>query len=130
MSKTFLAALCALCLCHSPLSAPAANAISSAATTLLLQEKLEVQKAELAAQNPKAAKKLDKLSRKLERKLARHAQSPVDFEHPVERWLWFGLFGLGLALVMAIFNGPVAGLLGVLAVACLVIWVLKKGGAV
>ncbi|MCC7244484.1 MAG: hypothetical protein IT269_02300 [Saprospiraceae bacterium] len=91
-------------------------------------EVLQTKQQELMQKDAKSARKLAKWQRRLEKKWLGHT-AQVDFEDPTERWLWFGLFGLGLGLVMSLFSGPAAGLLGLLGVICLVIWVLKKTGS-
>lgn len=74
----------------------------------------------------KTEKRLQRLSKKIERKAAKQGMQ-VDFSDPVEQWLWFGLFGLGIAIVLSFFNFGIAGLIALLAVACLVVWVIKRG---
>lgn len=78
----------------------------------------------------KQTKRLEKWQHKLARKAAKKA-TPVDFSDSTERWLWFGIFGLGIAIVLGIVSVSVlAGLVGLAAVVCLVVWVLKKTGSV
>ena len=70
-----------------------------------------------------------KINRKLF-KLAKRASLEIDFTDPVDKWLWFGLFGLGAAIVLSIFSLGIGGLVAFLAVVCLVIWLVKQSGAV
>lgn len=74
----------------------------------------------------KTSKKLQRAAKRLERIAARHGEQ-VDFSDPVDKWLWFGLFGLGIGIVVALLGlGGVGGLIGFLGVVCLVVWILKK----
>lgn len=58
--------------------------------------------------------------------------SAVDFKDPVEKFLWFGLLGIGLAIILSVLSGPVFGfywlayLAWLAGVVCLTIWLLKK----
>jgi len=70
-----------------------------------------------------------KMNRKM-LKLAKRASLEIDFADPVDKWLWFGLFGLGAAIVLSIFSLGIGGLVAFLAVVCLVIWLVKQSGAV
>ena len=69
---------------------------------------------------------MNRLIKKLERK-AEKAGIQVDFSDPVDQWLWFGLFGLGIAIVLSIINVGIGGLIAFLAIVCLVIWIVKRG---
>jgi len=74
----------------------------------------------------KTTKRMERMAKKLERIAHRHG-AEVDFNDPVDKWLWFGLFGLGIGIVVAILGlGGVGGLIGFLGVVCLVVWILKK----
>ncbi|HMX41320.1 MAG TPA: hypothetical protein PKD78_13370 [Saprospiraceae bacterium] len=76
----------------------------------------------------KQARRLEKWQYKTARKVAKKA-TPVDFSDSTERWLWLGLFGLGITILMGVLGiGVLAGLIGLAAVVCLVVWVLKKTG--
>lgn len=76
--------------------------------------------------NKKTEKRLNRLSKRLERR-AEKAGMQVDFSDPVDQWLWFGLFGLGIAIVLSFFNVGLGGLIAFLAIVCLVIWIVKRG---
>ena len=59
-----------------------------------------------------------------ERFLAHHA---VDFNDPVQKWLWYGLVGIGASIVLGILSiSWLAGIAGLLGVICLVIWLVKQ----
>ena len=78
----------------------------------------------------KTTKRLERLAKRLER-VTKGNGGEVDFSDPVDKWLWFGLFGLGIGIVVAILGlGGVGGLIGFLGVVCLVIWILKKTDSV
>ena len=84
----------------------------------------------LAAKPTKATKKAERIMKRLERKLAKKGNA-WDFDDPINKWLWFGLGGLGIAIVLGIVGlGGLAGLVGLAGVVCLVVWVLKHTGAV
>lgn len=77
----------------------------------------------------KTEKRLKRLTKRLDRKAERYG-AQVDFNDPVDRWLWFGIFGLGIAVVLSFFaSGGLAGLIALLALACLVVWIVKRSGA-
>ncbi|MBV6440029.1 MAG: hypothetical protein DYG98_18205 [Haliscomenobacteraceae bacterium CHB4] len=76
--------------------------------------------------NKKTEKRLNRLAKRLERK-AEKSGMQVDFSDPVDQWLWFGLFGLGIAIVLSFFNVGLGGLIAFLAIVCLVIWIVKRG---
>lgn len=74
-------------------------------------------------------KRLKRLAKRLDRKAERYG-AEVDFSDPVDRWLWFGIFGLGIAVVLSFFaSGGLAGLIALLALACLVVWIIKRSEA-
>ena len=66
------------------------------------------------------------------------AKKAIDFKDPVNKWLWFGVFGWGAGLVLWIIAAGVSsgfGLIGVLAslawlfgTVSFVIWLVKKFG--
>lgn len=70
-----------------------------------------------------------KVKRRMQR-LVKESPFEIDFTDPVHKWLWFGLFGLGAAIVLSIFSLGLGGLVAFLAVVCLVIWLVKQSGAV
>lgn len=75
----------------------------------------------------KTEKRLHRLTKKLERKAEKYGVQ-IDFSDPVEQWLWFGVFGLGIAIAFAILElGTLSGLFALAAIACLVIWIIKRG---
>ena len=80
-------------------------------------------------QSKKMEKRMNRLTKRLERKAEKYGQQ-IDFTDPVEQWLWFGVFGLGIAIAFAILNlGFLSGLFALAAVVCLVIWIVKRGAA-
>ena len=86
----------------------------------------------------KMEKKLNKLGKKLEKKMAKKqakvGDTDVDFEDPVDKWMWFWIFGWGAGLVLSILSlatlGGFLGVLGLLAwtfgTVALIIWLVKK----
>lgn len=77
----------------------------------------------------KAEKRLHRLQRRLAQWSSPDSFEP-DFTDPVDKWLWFGLVGLGAALVLALlFPFTLSGVVGFLAIICLVIWLVKRSGA-
>lgn len=74
----------------------------------------------------KQEKRLERLEKRLAKRLAKSNTGGPDFSDPVDKWLWFGLFGLGLAIILGAIGGfGLGGLVGLAAVVCLVIWVIK-----
>ena len=90
---------------------------------------------------------LTKRERKRQRRLERHNKrlrwltdkvvdadrpNPVDFNDPVDKWLWFAIFGLGAAIILGIILSSVGALgwlvalLGVFAVTSFIVWVILK----
>ncbi len=59
-----------------------------------------------------------------------NADGGPDFTDPVAKWLWFGLIGLGLALLSSVVSYGLAGVVGFAAIVCLVIWIIKREQAV
>lgn len=80
-------------------------------------------------QSKKMEKRMNRLTRRLERKAEKYGNQ-IDFSDPVEQWLWFGVFGLGIAIALAILSlGFLSGLFALAAIVCLVIWIIKRGAA-
>lgn len=81
----------------------------------------------------KAQKRLAMVQRFMAKKMAHKA---IDFQDPVNKWLWFGVFGWGAGLLLWIIAGSVfSGGIGLLASLCwlfgtvaFVIWLVKKFG--
>ncbi len=107
----------------------AATAVSPQEMRTGLAEKLRSNPETLVNTEMKASKRLKRLARRLERKMARHGMQ-VDFSDPVDQWLWYGVFGLGIAILLSFFNFGLGGLIAFLALVCLVVWVVKRGGSV
>ena len=98
-------------------------------------------KESLAAESKKTKKiekKLEKLMGKIEKKFAKNqaevGEADVDFEDPVDKWMWFWIFGWGAGLVLTIL-GSAAGIgiivgLGTIAwvfgTVALILWLVKK----
>lgn len=75
--------------------------------------------------NARSIKRLHRVAKRIERR-AMKRDVQVDFNDPVDKWLWFGVFGLGIAIVLSFFTPfGLAGLIAFLAIVCLVIWVVK-----
>ncbi|MBK7938285.1 MAG: hypothetical protein IPJ82_14925 [Lewinellaceae bacterium] len=104
----------------------AATAVSPQEMRSGLAEKLRDHPEQFAGNDAKTSKRMNKIAKRLERKMLKHGFQ-VDFSDPVDQWLWFGIFGLGIAILLSFFNIGVGGLIAFLAVVCLVIWVVKRG---
>ncbi len=81
-------------------------------------------------QSAKLDKRLHRTEKRLNRLSKRYAAAGPDFNDPIQKWLWFGLIGLGLALVFSLVSFGLAGLVGFAAIVCLVIWIVKREQAV
>lgn len=82
-------------------------------------------------QSAKLDKRLHRTEKRLSRLSKRYGAVGPDFNDPIEKWLWFGLIGLGLALVVfSLVSFGLAGLVGFAAIVCLVIWIVKREQAV
>ncbi len=107
----------------------AATAVSPQKMRAGLAEKLHANPEGIFGTDKKASKRLERIAKRLERKMMKRGMQ-VDFSDPVDQWLWFGVFGLGIAILMSFFNFGIGGLIAFLALVCLVIWVIKRGGSV
>ncbi|HRI61243.1 MAG TPA: hypothetical protein PK228_15995 [Saprospiraceae bacterium] len=128
MKKQFIFLIaCLLLFSAAPYSTHASVAVSKDEMRAGVAEKLHISQADFSKMtDKKTEKKLNRLTNRLERKAAK-AGTQVDFGDPVEQWLWFGLFGLGIAIVLSFFSLGIAGLIAFLAVVCLVVWIVKRG---
>ena len=125
---TFLFA-CFFALSAMPARTHASAAVSQEATHAAMAEKmgLDAEKMSKLSSNKKTEKRLNRLAKKLERKAEKRG-GQIDFTDPVEQWLWFGVFGLGAAIAFAILElGLLSGLCALAAIACIVIWLIKRG---
>jgi len=98
------------------------------------------QKAESIKLSDKQAKKMQKLEKRIEKRLkkieAKTDNADVDFEDPVDKWMWFWIFGWGLALAagfVSIFILPglfgfISATFAVFGFVSLVIWLVKMFG--
>lgn len=77
----------------------------------------------------KTERKLARAEKRLKRIATRSAENP-DFNDPIAKWLWFGLIGLGLALLFSIVSYGLAGLMAFAGIVCLVIWIIKREQAI
>lgn len=76
------------------------------------------------------------LSKKIA-KLQKRYGSAVDFNDPVEKWLWYGVVGCVAGLVLSVLAAATGGVLWGLSglawtvgVVCLIVWFLKREGAI
>ena len=101
-------------------------------------EAKEIQKIE--RKQVRTQKRIGMVQKFMTKKMAKNA---VDFQDPVNKWLWFGVFGWGAGLLLWIIAAAVVtgggflggGFLGLLASLCwlfgtvaFVIWLVKKVG--
>lgn len=105
-----------------PFSAQATQSAPAAEVRLKIMEK-----AEHCLSSGQSGQKIEKRLHRLEKRLG---QPGIDFTDPINKWLWFGLLGIGLALLFSIVSFGLAGLVGFAAIVCLVIWVIKREQAV
>jgi hypothetical protein len=84
----------------------------------------------------KAEKAIAKKVAKLQKRFAKDG-AKVDFQDPVNKWMWFWLFGWGIGLILqtlfwgGVFSGglwALSGLFWLAGTVCLIIWLLKKTG--
>ena len=119
---------CLLLATAAPTQLSASVAISKEEMRAGVAERLHAAPAEYSKiANKKTEKKLNRIFKRLERKSEKYGVQ-IDFSDPVEQWLWFGVFGLGIAIAFAILElGFLSGLFALAAIACLVIWIIKRG---
>lgn len=126
MQKQLLSRLLWIALLAMPLTPIRASiAVSAPEMRTELLQKTSGALAETSAKNHRTEKRLNRLNRLLAKTAAKPGADP-DFSDPVEKWLWFGLIGLGAALLFALISIGLAGIVGFLAIVCLVIWVIKR----
>lgn len=102
-----------------------ANTVSAvAAENANVRQMLET---ELKADS-KLEKKIAKKMAKLEKKIKKY-EANIDFSHPVDKWLWYAVFGFGAAILVGIFFWELGSVLAFLALVCLIVWLVKKSGA-
>jgi len=76
--------------------------------------------------NKKAERHLNRFLKKLDNK-AEKMLLQIDFVGPVEKWLWLGILGLGIAIAFSILGLEVlSGLCIMVALACLLVWKIKR----
>lgn len=108
-----------------PIAVHASTAVSQQDMRAGVAEKMRKSPKNVFKNDKKTTKRLNKIAKRIERKALKHGMQ-VDFSDPVDRWLWFGIFGLGIAIVMSFFDLGIGGLIAFLAVVCLVVWVVKR----
>ncbi|MCC6413939.1 MAG: hypothetical protein IT270_19985 [Saprospiraceae bacterium] len=102
-----------------------ANTVSAvAAENSTVRQMLET---ELKADS-RMEKKIAKKMAKMEKKIKKQAEA-IDFSHPTDKWLWYAIFGFGAAIIVGIFFWELASVLALLALICLIVWLVKKSGA-
>lgn len=105
--------------------AHASDAVPAREMRAELLKKTERTLAETPRGSRRAEKRLDRLGKRLSKFTT---TADPDFADPVDKWLWFGLIGLGAAILLAFLSIGLGGLVGFLAVVCLVIWAIKRYG--
>jgi hypothetical protein len=111
-----------------PFGTQASLAVSKQEMRLHLMEKIRHQPGQAVKNDARTSKRLHRIGQRLARRAAIRSASQIDFDDPVDKWLWYGLFGLGIAVVLSIFTPfGLVGLVAFLAIVCLVIWVIKRG---
>jgi len=93
-----------------------------------------------AKKSAKLTKKLEKFKRKYQRKANKknlnNDDSVIDFDDPVDKWMWFWIFGWGGGLVLSILAGVtkigalffVASAAYLFGTVALILWIVKKFG--
>lgn len=112
----------------------AATAVSAKEAREAFVKKVVDSKFEKAADS-KMGQKLTKKMAKFQKFLGKGGGKKVDFNDPVDKWMWFWLLGWAAGVVLYSFGWFVAApfwYLGYLCMlggtVCLVIWLLKKSG--
>ena len=99
--------------------------------TLSKAEARSIQKAE--RKEFRTQKRIAFVQRIMAKKMAKNA---IDFKDPVNKWLWFAIFGFGAALLLTILVGStysggiaiLASLAWLFGAVAFVIWLVKKYG--
>lgn len=128
MKKSIVLSLVAALLYFFSPTAHATQSVTPGEMRLHLLEKTE-RKLTTGKSGKKQETRLRRLENRLER-IAGRAGSGPDFSDPVNKWLWFGLIGLGLGLLFSIVSFGLAGVVWFAAIVCLVIWIIKREQAV
>jgi hypothetical protein len=112
--------------------ANASQALSLQVTRVGLQQKVAAHINQIERAPFQKSNRLNRLLKKAERKIYKNKNfgPEIDFTDPVQKWLWFGLFGLLLALILSIFNLGLGSLVAFLSVLCLIFWLLKLSNVV
>lgn len=127
MKKQLIFILACLALTvFAPIQTEASVAVSKQEMRTGMAEKMRDNPNSVFKNNKKVSKRMNRIAKRIERKMLKHGMD-VDFNDPVDKWLWFGLFGLGIAILMSFFDLGIGGLIAFLAIVCLVIWVVKRG---
>jgi hypothetical protein len=141
--KTFrtllsLSFLVACCMAYSPMQASVT--VSEEQMQEMLNQKMAEAQPDMTFKqelSKRMEKKLAKLERKIEKKLAKKLEKgqAIDFNDPVDKWMWFWLLGWAAGFVLYSMGWFIAapfwylGYLCMLAgTACLIVWLLKKSG--
>jgi len=135
---TFL--LGALMLCIPTVSVSASVVVSPDATEVTVTTKVE-KKGISAWLEKKVEKQITKKIAKMQKRFAKNGGTKVDFQDPVNKWMWFWIFGWAAGLLLSIIGLAAIGggfgvfwLLGSLfwlfGTVSLIIWLVKKFGGV
>jgi Flp pilus assembly protein TadB len=113
----------------------ALRAATASANSLAVSTTVKTEKKGLSGWIEKKAEKM--VAKKIAKLQKRFADGKADFSDPVKKWLWFGIVfcaaGLLLGVLAAASGGIFWGLSGLawtLGVVCLIVWFLKKEGAI
>jgi hypothetical protein len=80
---------------------------------------------ELSQKSDRKMERLEKRLAKMQRKMSN--SSGIDFKDGVKKWLWFGIFGVGIGFVLGVIGiGGLGYVVGTIGLVCLIIWVLKE----
>ena len=97
----------------------------------------EVESVELSDKQTKRMQKLEKrLEKRIKKMEAKADKADVDFDDPVDKWMWFWIFSWGLALAAGFVSlFALSGLFGFISAAfavfgfiALVLWLVKRFG--